>query len=356
MRILVTGHHGYLGSVIAPFLAAGGHDVVGLDSFLFRGCDFGGGAPETRALERDVRDVRPTDLENFDAVVHLAALSNDPMGDLDRDLTLAVNYEASVRLARLAREAGVRRFVFASSCSMYGASGTDDPLDERASLNPLTPYAESKVLAESALFELCDGGFSVISMRNATVFGVSPRLRLDIVLNNLAAWAHTTGRIRLLSDGTAWRPLVHVEDVARAALALLEAPIELVGGQAFNVGTGEQNYLVRELAETLAGVTGCDVEFADGSGADARSYRVDFAKIRTTLPALEFQWDARRGAIELIEAYRQFGLSATDFEGDRYVRLRRLQTLLGDGRLLPDLRRGSSTPEPSLGRDPPEVG
>ena len=283
----------------------------------------------------------PADLAGFDAIVHLAALSNDPLGSLDPALTLDVNAEGTLRLARAAREAGVRRFIFASSCSMYGASGTDDALDESAPLHPLTAYAESKVRAEEGLFALAGADFAPVSMRNATVFGVSPRLRLDIVLNNLAAWAHTTGRIRLLSDGTAWRPLVHVRDVAKTALALLEAPEDQIRGEAFNVGTDDQNYLVRDLAQIVSRVTGCDIEIAEGSSADDRSYRVDFSKLRAAFPELSLDWDAERGARELVDAYRAVGLTSEEFEGDRYVRLRRLESLLEANELSSDLRRGA---------------
>src|SRR5262245_43895324 len=327
MRVLVTGSHGYIGSVVAPLLADSGHDVVGLDTFFYQGCDFGSEVGKVESLSRDVREVAPDELEGFDAIVHLAALSNDPLGDFDAALTAEINCEATLRLARAARESGVRRFVFASSCSMYGASETDVAVDEDAPLKPLTAYAESKVRSEEGLVELAGPDFAPVSMRNATVFGVSPRLRLDIVLNNLAAWAHTTGRIRLLSDGMAWRPLIHVEDVARATLALLDAPEDEVRGEAFNVGTDKQNYLVRQLAEVLAAVTGCGIEVAEGSSADQRSYRVDFSKLARDFPDLEFKWDAERGAVELIEAYREVGLTRTDFDGNRYVRLRRLKSL-----------------------------
>jgi nucleoside-diphosphate-sugar epimerase len=323
-------------------VAASGHDVTGLDTFFYRGCDFGPDASPVPGLTRDLRDVTPADLEGFGAVVHLAALSNDPVGDLDPRLTRDINHEGTLRLARAAREAGVRRFVFASSCSMYGASGTDDALDESAPLRPLTPYAESKVRAEEGLLELVDADFAVVAMRNATVYGTSPRLRLDIVLNNLAAWAHTTGQIRLLSDGTAWRPMIHVRDVAKATIALLEAPDELVRGAAFNVGTDEQNYLVRDLAEVLASVNGCEIVIAEGSSADDRSYRVSFAKLAQALPELEFEWNAERGARELVDAYRKVNLTAGDLEGNKYVRLRRLLSLFDDGALDPDLRWRSS--------------
>jgi nucleoside-diphosphate-sugar epimerase len=338
MKILVTGHHGYIGSVLAPYLADAGHDVSGLDTQFYRGCDFGPDRASVDGLIADVRDVTPAELEGFDAIVHLAALSNDPLGDLDPNLTRHINGDGTLLLARAAREAGVRRFVFASSCSMYGAAGTDEPLDEHAPLRPLTPYAESKVRAEEGLADLAGPDFVPVSMRNATVFGVSPRLRLDIVLNNLAAWAHTTGRIRLLSDGTAWRPLVHVRDVAKVALALLDAPEAQIRGEAFNVGTDEQNYLVRELAEVLAGVTGCEVEIAAGSAADSRSYRVDFSKLARSFPDLTLEWNAERGATELVEAYSQVGLTSDDFDGNRYIRLRRLLTLLEAGELDDDLR------------------
>lgn len=342
MRILVTGHHGYIGSVLAPSLANAGHQVTGLDTGFYRGCDFGDDLAPVSGRIADVRDVTPDDVRGVDAIVHLAALSNDPLGDLDPGLTEHINGEGTLRIARAAREAGVRRFVFASSCSMYGAAGTDDALDEDAPLRPLTPYAESKVRAEEGLFRLAGSDFVPVSMRNATVFGVSPRLRLDIVLNNLAAWAHTTGRIRLLSDGTAWRPLVHVRDVAKAALALLEAPEEQIRGEAFNVGTDEQNYLVRDLAEVLARVTGCEVEIAEGSSADSRSYRVDFSKLEREFPDLELEWNAERGARELVDAYREVGLTTEDFEGNLYIRLRRLRSLLDVGELDGDLRWRSS--------------
>jgi len=301
MKVLVTGHHGYIGSVLAPYLADAGLDVTGLDTRFYRGCNFVADPSAVEALTADVRDVTPGELEGFDAIVHLAALSNDPLGDLDPSLTKDINGDGTLHLARAAREAGVRRFVFASSCSMYGASGTDEALDETAPLRPLTAYAESKVRAEEGLAELAGTDFVPVSMRNATVFGVSPRLRLDIVLNNLAAWAHTTGRIRLLSDGTAWRPLVHVRDVAKAALAMLEAPEDRIRGEAFNVGTDEQNYLVRELAEVLASVTGCEIEIAEGSAADSRSYRVDFSKLARAFPELVLDWNAERGARELVD-------------------------------------------------------
>jgi nucleoside-diphosphate-sugar epimerase len=336
--VLVTGSAGYVGAVMCPLLGAAGHDVAGLDTGFYDGCDFGSYVREPRRLAIDVRDVTPADLEGFEAVVHLAALSNDPLGDLSPDLTYDINHHATVSLARAAKLAGVSRFVFASSCSMYGASDGDALLGEDAPLRPLTPYAESKVRSEEALVELDGDGFTTVSMRNATVYGVSSRLRLDIVLNNLAGWAHVTGRIRLLSDGMSWRPLLHVRDLAKVAERMLEAPSELVGGRAFNVGSDEQNYLVRDLAGMLAAVTGCDVEFAGDASPDPRSYRVDFAALARAFPDLTLDWDASKGAEELVDAYRRVGLTQEAFDGRPYVRLRQLRHLLGEGRLGADLR------------------
>lgn len=339
MKILVTGHHGYIGSVTAPFLQAAGHAVTGLDTLFYEGCDLQPGADGVPLLRLDVRDVRPERLAGFDAVVHLAALSNDPLGDLDPELTREINYEATVGLARAAREAGVQRFVFSSSCSMYGASSTGEPVTEEAPLRPLSAYAESKVRSEEALAELADDGFSPIHLRNATAYGVSPRLRLDLVLNNLVAWAHTTGRARILSDGTPWRPLVHVQDIARATLAVLEAPCDVVHGQAFNVGADSENYQVRDLAEIAREVVGdCTIEYAGSGDPDPRSYRVDFGKFRRAFADAGLQWTAAAGARELIGAYRAAGLTLPELEGPRYTRLRQLRLLLESGALDQRLR------------------
>jgi nucleoside-diphosphate-sugar epimerase len=329
MRVLVTGHHGYIGSVLAPALQEAGHEVVGLDTFYYRGCDFGDGREFEPALAIDLRDVQPADLEGYDAVVHLAALSNDPLGDFNPSWTYSINRDATVALARAAKEAGVWRFVFASSCSMYGAAEEDAALTEEAPLRPLTPYAESKVAAEEALTELASDHFAPVSMRNATVYGLSPRLRLDIVLNNLVAWAHTTGAIRLQSDGSSWRPLVHVRDVARATLALLEAPDEVVRGEAFNIGSDVQNYRIRELAEIVHdGLPHCEVTLAEGASADPRSYRVDFTKFESAFPHCRFEWTAERGADELARGYEEVGLTFDDFQGHRFIRLGQLRRLL----------------------------
>ena len=340
MRVLVTGHEGYIGAVLAPFLEDRGHQVVGLDCGLFADTAFGDDSRLRRmpGLRRDLREVERRDLEGFDAVVHLAGLSNDPLGDLDPGLTVDINESGSVRLARLAKQAGVSRFLFSSSCSNYGAAG-DQPLDEQAAFNPVTPYAVSKVRFEAELDALADDAFSPTSLRNATAYGASSRLRLDLVLNNLVAWAHTTGRVRLLSDGTPWRPIVHIEDIARAFAAILEAPRETVHRQAFNVGRTAENYRIRDLAQIVAEtVPGTAVEIAEGAGPDKRNYRVDCSKLERALPQWAPQWDARRGARELYDAYRAAGLTKEQFDGPRYKRLQWIQDLQRQGRLDAGLR------------------
>ena len=322
-----------------PVLVQAGHDVVGLDTFFYRGCDFGVDGDPVPFITADVRDVTPSELDGFDAIVHLAALSNDPLGDLNSEWTYEINLEGTLAVARAAKEAGVERFVFASSCSMYGAVTGDDLLGEDAPLRPLTPYAESKVRAEEALHDLADSGFSPVFMRNATAFGASPRLRLDVVLNNLAAWAHTTGRIRLLSDGSAWRPLVHVRDIARATLALLEAPRALVHDQSFNVGSANQNVRISDLANTLNGLLQCEVEMSTDATPDPRSYRVDFGKLERAFPDFRCEWTAELGAEELVESYNRVGLSYDDFqEIGRYTRLAQLKRLLAEDRVDEGLR------------------
>lgn len=338
---MLTGSAGYVGAVTRRVLERSGHDVVGLDTSLYADCDLGVPPPPPE-LPLDVRDVREEHLDGFDAVVHLAALSNDPIGELDERLTYDINHEATVRLAEHARARRVERFVFASSCSMYGASGSELPIDETAPLAPLTSYAESKVRSERSLAELTTDAFSPVSLRFATAYGASPRLRLDIVLNNLVGWALTTGAVRLQSDGMAWRPLIHVQDMAAAIAAALAAPRAVIHGEAFNTGASDANYLVRDLARLVAEtIPGVEVEFAEGAGADPRSYRVDFSKIDESLDEFRPAWDARRGAEELVNAYREAGMDEAMFAGDRFVRLSRLRTLMTDGRLDAQLRWGA---------------
>jgi nucleoside-diphosphate-sugar epimerase len=338
MRILVTGHKGYIGAVMAPWLAAAGHEVVGLDSDLFEQCTFGEPLVDFPSIRKDLRDVEASDLEGFDALIHLAGLSNDPLGNLNPELTYDINHEASVRLARLAKEAGVGRFLFSSSCSTYGKAG-DEILNEEAEFNPVTPYARSKVLVERDVAPLADKNFSPVFLRNATAYGVSPRLRFDLVLNNLVAWAFATGRVYIKSDGTPWRPIVHIEDISRAFLAALEAPRELVHNQAFNVGRSQENYQIHDLAEIVkVAVPGCVIEYAPDAGPDTRCYRVDFSRITKVLPGFQPRWDAARGARELYDVYRRVGLRVEDFEGPRYKRIDHIQRLLATGQLDSSLR------------------
>jgi nucleoside-diphosphate-sugar epimerase len=341
MRVLVTGHLGYIGVEMVSVLTSAGHDVVGLDTGLFNECDFVSPPDEIETLSVDLRDVTPAHLAGFEAVAHLGALSNDPLGDLDSQLTFDINLHASVRLAQAAKESGVQRFLFSSSCSLYGAGG-DQELDETAAFFPQTPYGESKVRVEQEVSKLASADFSPVYLRNATAYGVSRRLRADIVVNNLVGHAVTTGKVLLQSDGTPWRPLVHIRDIIAAFQACLDGPIEAIHNQAFNVGRVGENYRIREVAELVRDVVpNCEIAFAPGASADTRNYRVDFSKIARDLPDYRPEWTLRAGVEELYTAYRDAHLSESDWKGPRYYRLPTVRGLQERGVLDAELRRTS---------------
>jgi nucleoside-diphosphate-sugar epimerase len=355
---LVSGHRGYIGTVLIPMLTARGHEVLGLDSDLYRRCTFGSQDAQEHvpSLVKDVRDVDEEDLRGCDAVIHLAGLSNDPLGDLNPEVTFEINHAATVHLARLAKQAGVSRFVFSSTCSVYGSAG-EDWVSEESALLPVTPYAISKVRAEEGIRMLADAGFSPTFPRGATAYGLSPRLRFDLVLNNLAAWAFTTGKVHLKSDGMAWRPVVHVEDLAQAFVAILEAPRGVVHNEAFNVGRTEGNHRVRRMAEIVSEVVpGAQIEYARDAQRDERCYRVNCDRIRERLPEWVPRWDARRGVEQLHAAFQSHGLTLEAFEGKKYSRVAHVRHLLREAHLGHDLRWNVNAGEPAEQNGPPGTG
>lgn len=338
MRVVVTGHHGYIGCVLVPMLLERGHEVSGLDNYLFAGCDLGPEPPHVPAVAVDVRDVQPHHFAGADAVIHLAGLSNDPLGDLDPRLTFGINHGGAVRSAAAAKAAGVPRFVFSSSCSLYGAHG-DEPIDETAAFHPVTPYGESKVFAERDIGRLADDVFSPVFLRNGTAYGMSTRLRGDLVVNNLVGYAVATGEVFLKSDGSPWRPLVHVDDIAAAMVASIEAPRERVHGAAFNVGRSEENYRVRDVARIVADVVrGSELRIAEGAGPDARNYRVNCDRIARRLPDYRPGWTVRAGVEQLHDAFVTHGMTLDDLVGPRLSRIAHIRAEMAAGRLDPHLR------------------
>ena len=337
MRVLVTGHNGYIGSILTGVLSREGHEVVGLDSYLYADCTFGPDVPDIPAIRRDVRDVTVEDLDGFDAVCHLAGISNDPVGDLVEEVTYQVNHLASTKLAKLAKEAGVERFIFSSSCSIYGAS-PGGVVNETSPINPVTPYGWSKIKVEEDVRQLADYKFTPVFLRNATAYGASPRLRADLVINNLVGYAVLQGRVLMKSDGSPWRPLIHIEDISRAFAAVLAAPKERVHGEVFNVAVKGENYQIREIAAMVEEVVpNSTIQLADHAGPDIRDYRVDTTKINEQLPEFQPVWDVRKGIKQMYQAFVEYGTDEDDFL-KKLLRIRWLQKCQEEGTITRDLR------------------
>lgn len=334
MKVLVTGSGGYIGSVLCGKLLEDGFEVTGLDTGFYVGCNFFKVPYTIRQISKDVRDIAPRDIIGFDAVIHLAALSNDPIGTINPELTSEINFRASVRLAEYAREAGVKRFIFSSSCSIYGIAGEED-VDERGKLDPVTEYARSKVESEEKIAGFADEHFSPVILRNATVYGISPMMRTDLVVNNLAGWAYTTGKMRIMSDGTPWRPLIHIQDICNAFIAVLKAPRPLIHDQVFNVGSINENYRIKDIVDIIKKkMPECDIEYTGEHGADERTYRVNFSKITKVLADhFKPQWNVDRGVEEIFAAYKEKKLLKDDFQGDKFIRLKRIKKLLKEGKI-----------------------
>jgi nucleoside-diphosphate-sugar epimerase len=352
MKVLVTGDTGYIGTIMVPMLMAEGFDVIGLDADLFDNCIFGEAPAQTPHLRCDIRDLTVDNLRGFDAICHMAALSNDPLGDLNPNLTYEINHHASVRLATLAKQAGVGRFIMSSSCSLYGVAGGSSA-DEESPLSPITPYARSKAMVEWSIAALADDTFSPVSLRNATAFGVSPRMRFDLVVNNLVAWAAASGKVLIKSDGTPWRPLVHIEDIVGAFIAALRAPREAVHNEAFNIGQDTENYQIRDIADMVQKtIPGCVITYLAGGEPDKRSYRVNFGKAAARLPGFNPRWTVEQGVRQLYAAYQQVGISVEDFEGPRFRRIDALKRLLAEGQVDASMRRREFTEDPTSRASP----
>ena len=339
MQVLLTGQNGYIGSVLLIKLLATGYNVVGFDNDYFADCKLFEPTEKINYLRKDIRDVTPEDLYGIDSVIHLAALSNDPLGELNSDLTDEINYQSSIQLAKAAKSAGVKRFLFSSSCSIYGQADKDSMVTENSILNPLTEYAKSKVKTEEKLSYLADNNFSPVYLRNATAYGLSPRLRTDVVVNNLTCWAYTTGSIKLMSDGTSWRPLIHVEDISNTFCEILKSPLEAVHNQAFNVGKTDQNYTVKQIAEIVTNsLPNSKIEYPSSATTDKRTYRVDFSKIHSALPNLKHNWTVDAGVNQLIKAFTKFGMTKKEFLASKFIRLSRLQELISSQLIDTNLR------------------